>query len=82
MTRTPEPHLSDSLTRLCTPPRRRSSAPVRVRYRDLPANRATTRQRTVTSPGSRSSSSNSSLPNHAHRCTDSPTSAIQPIQSP
>ena len=40
MTRTLEPHLSDSLTRLCTPPRRRSSAPVRVRYRELPANHA------------------------------------------
>ena len=39
-TRTPSP--SEYLTRLCMPPCRCSSAPARLRYRDLPANRATT----------------------------------------
>ena len=82
MTRTPEPHLSDSLTRLCTPPRRRSSAPVRVRYRELPANDAPTPQPTLTIPNSRSSTMNSNLRNHAHRCTGTPTPEIQVIQSP
>ena len=75
-TRTPSARLPHAPLQAAVPLLKRSRA------RPVPANRATTRQRTLTIPNSRSSAMNSSRPNHAHRRTRIPKPVIQPIQSP